>query len=1766
MITCPNKNLPEWQELERVVPELAYTIWDNNNGYGIDRAPNGQPSKLFSDLLKHYNGDREATLRAKSKVYSTAFKQWFGDWVNDPLGSSKVVDENNEPLVVYHVTRAKFDSFDSTFSGVGSGNKENTNGVFYFSKYVESAMDVFKTKSKSEYDSYNIIPVFLSIKNINKVPLEEFNRTFVNKELFDSFNTKDGIWGYPEKSPEQIYNEAVLEYNYNKASGNLDRFDRLPSSVYDFIEEQTADVFVATKSNQIKSIDNYGTFNETNNIYNRESNYNSSEMINNHIDSIKEIGTSNKLIEYIDTLNDVSPYMKQLLNRMKKMSTNIEIHPTATSQTLVAQYNPKTSTIHLFADVISSTSNQELADSVAHELLHHYLAKMYYTDETFKEEVDRIRDIFKEKLGKDANKWYGFRDQDSSDEALNEIMSNSNLRLKLQETDKTLWDKLVDLFRKYILGEDIKENNDLKSLTETINSLIDHINTHDIDIYVNEQFKEMLMNKQNTNSTENNNELLTKIVKGLQQRLESIKRYTKRNIKSENELQELITKLSQNDMLQAVPEFVDHINDSIDSASKFLNKSIKDINPKQIRQLNEDYIGFYKPLLDQIKYELDTSDTFKDIPDLQAFTNMVDTLQSQMTTINNKFANISKAKAIEILSEHLENVGAPQRYIDETISWINNPNNDGNFLTVWAGMSSESNNQIVASIANMIVNTNNKTARFTYEQGAKLMPILDAAKQKHGNKVQELLYEKLLDGTYSGLLVRDINYGQYKHNFKQHLSKLSEELGIKKDNDGNYILPEDEKILNKWYDGINKFYEKHIERKYLPEYYALRNKILSAETRTALDEVNGSINQLLDSTVSEDGVIMENLLSPEQKARLESLRRTKKLLGVEYNLDGTPKSGSAGRIASEIRKFNEEVGSDNNYVPDYDKFNADDKKVAAKYGKNSKEYTDWYKANTITRNNEAFYERLQALGSVDQSDDYKQLTSKRQQLLNIYKDPHTQDINVDEMSDKEKQMLVSLDQDIADIYQPGERVQNDEEDKFSDFAEVILTDKYLRDYRAAQASGQQIFDDWFMKNHYEDYKGRMKPAKYYTKLVPVQSLKDQYTETIPYGRYSKLDENSKYYNKNYIDGGQSVQPKKSLYDNSKQFDVINSSKELKNLYDTYIKTKQSFDNMLSFMSTNDVYRMPQISARTLQAISRSNGVLSALKYVFEDVATTKEDDTDYVQEFATKPNGKPLRVVPTRYIRMLKNTNNISTDAIGSLIEYGNMAANYVNMTEQRDQLELLLNILENSKFTTKTQHKDKGAMNYYQQAQLLVDRLVYGKNKVPMKFTVGKKEINASKILDITRDYVSKVNLSYNMWSIGTSLLTDIGYTTLESTLGRFFNTKDLRFATTEFSSQLPYILSNTGNPTPNNKITYLMQLNQVVRDNKEIYERLDQSAAVRAMNQNFWFAGYTQADYTVKGHTTVAIYHNYKFVKGVGFMSENQYLNKYHKEDRKTGKVKFSQLPISLYDAYIEKDGKWAVDDKYKQYVTESLMNNVKNRIDILTRRVDGTLRDVDKAKIHTNSIAAYVTQHRNFMIQGMHNRFKGRTFNQDLGVEEEGYYRGMTRFLKNIIGQKHFALSQLLADYDKLEEFEQYSVRKVTSELMMVSSSTLVALTIASLVDGDDDYDNWLSEAITYLALRSAFEFRTMYNPMELMSMIKSPTAAFSWFDNTMGMFGIFNPFSYIYAKSPLEALDRGVYKGFPRIVKSLVKATPIKNIIEAQDPKIKRNYLQNQLMSF
>ena len=63
--------------------------------------------------LKAPNGnDTNLTEKQWLQVRTPSFKKWFGDWENDPENASKVVDENGEPLVVYHGTeKGIFDIF-----------------------------------------------------------------------------------------------------------------------------------------------------------------------------------------------------------------------------------------------------------------------------------------------------------------------------------------------------------------------------------------------------------------------------------------------------------------------------------------------------------------------------------------------------------------------------------------------------------------------------------------------------------------------------------------------------------------------------------------------------------------------------------------------------------------------------------------------------------------------------------------------------------------------------------------------------------------------------------------------------------------------------------------------------------------------------------------------------------------------------------------------------------------------------------------------------------------------------------------------------------------------------------------------------------------------------------------------------------------------------------------------------------------------------------------------------------------------------------------------------------------------------------------------------------------------------------------------------------------------------------------------------------------------------------------------------------------------
>jgi hypothetical protein len=134
-------------------------------------APNGKPSKLTPEQYK--------------LVRTPEFKAWFGDWENDPSNASKVVDENGEPLVVWHGTRAdeEFNLFDRDWS---------SNNMFYFAK---SKIYSYKHFSRNkENKSFNLRPFFLNVKKIldaSEFLFEKHNNSAYKKFFKDIFDLKD---------------------------------------------------------------------------------------------------------------------------------------------------------------------------------------------------------------------------------------------------------------------------------------------------------------------------------------------------------------------------------------------------------------------------------------------------------------------------------------------------------------------------------------------------------------------------------------------------------------------------------------------------------------------------------------------------------------------------------------------------------------------------------------------------------------------------------------------------------------------------------------------------------------------------------------------------------------------------------------------------------------------------------------------------------------------------------------------------------------------------------------------------------------------------------------------------------------------------------------------------------------------------------------------------------------------------------------------------------------------------------------------------------------------------------------------------------------------------------------------------------------------------------------------------------------------------------------------------------------------------------------
>jgi hypothetical protein len=208
-------------------------------------APNGTPSNLTTEQYK--------------LVRTPAFKQWFGDWENDPENSSKIVDENGEPKVVARMDDIRKYNYGEEYP-IFFCEKED---VKYFTEFGTNETFVFLNIRNPL-----IIPFGQQWDNI---PYEELIKVFsendlvnmINYEWSENYKNFDEYYITIEGSEPFLFSTDIVS-NYVQSKKINDGI-----VIYNIDETAGASVntndYIVFKSNQIKLADGNNTNFDANN-------------------------------------------------------------------------------------------------------------------------------------------------------------------------------------------------------------------------------------------------------------------------------------------------------------------------------------------------------------------------------------------------------------------------------------------------------------------------------------------------------------------------------------------------------------------------------------------------------------------------------------------------------------------------------------------------------------------------------------------------------------------------------------------------------------------------------------------------------------------------------------------------------------------------------------------------------------------------------------------------------------------------------------------------------------------------------------------------------------------------------------------------------------------------------------------------------------------------------------------------------------------------------------------------------------------------------------------------------------------------------------------------------------------------------------------------------------------------------------------------------------------------------------------------------------
>ena len=578
--------------------------------------------------------------------------------------------------------------------------------------------------------------------------------------------------------------------------------------------------------------------------------------------------------------------------------------------------------------------------------------------------------------------------------------------------------------------------------------------------------------------------------------------------------------------------------------------------------------------------------------------------------------------------------------------------------------------------------------------------------------------------------------------------------------------------------------------------------------------------------------------------------------------------------------------------------------------------------------------------------------------------------------------------------------------------------------------------------------------------------------------------NSIFYN------GSLSQPKKELYGNKKFDSDLSSKPGLREFYNAVIESKNKLDNYFPENFT-DLYLAPQILRDGRERLTSSdNKIKQAITNTKEGFKVSVDDKERGVNDFVDS-NDVVHKFLPVFYTKKVSNDidemdANLSTDLLGGMSAYIDMAERYRVASRNEDLLKLTIDIYEQRRIVDNSGIMSKGltsvtnALGERRAASSsntsskggraavhlkeYIDTLFYRKLKVD-EGTLFNTNLDKGKLADMLNKYTALKGLSLNVHSsianvtLGNSLIAQ------EAVAKEFFSIKDLAYADATYIKELPKAMADLGNVEIKSYMNLFAEHFEIFQDHHE-----------RVGSQN--------ANRTKFGRmlSTSALF----FMQGAG---EHQMQMRTALAIANKKKVYLKGSEISLFKAYEDKKGKLTLkegvtqDKEGKVPVDSDFEFKYLSQVQRLNQKLHGIYNLNDRAALQRYAAGRIVLMFSKYLVPSINRRYGKKKFDYMLDTEAEGMYNTFNKFMWNIAKDLTKMQFNAKTHWKDLSNSQKANVVRTTTEMSQMLA-LLVLIGFISDMGDDDEEKSWAWNMMALQTNRlftelSAYQFPTIFS---------------------------------------------------------------------------------------